>query len=218
MTTLSRLASTIGLAVALTASYAVPATAGVDAAGERGATALAVLPLTVVQVSDSALTLDSNSPATSGPHAMYASYKITNTSGASVANLTATISGFSGGVTLAGSQAATQYVGTLAAGQSRTLYWFLTYPSTFGVRNVLTVGITDGAGGTASGTGVVVTESMISAQAGGLTSSTSIGAGASSGRSSRSTSPSNSRAGTSATASTCSRRAIRPFPPGASSW
>src|SRR4051794_17210047 len=68
--------------------------------------------LSVVQSSDSALTLDSNSPATDGPHAMYVSYRITNTAGTSATNLSATISGFSGGITLAGSQPATQYVGT----------------------------------------------------------------------------------------------------------
>ena len=79
------------------------------------------LPLTVVQVSDSALTLDSNSPATSGPHVMYVSYRITNTAGASVANLSATIAGFGGGIGLSGGQSATQYVGTLGAGQSRTV-------------------------------------------------------------------------------------------------
>ena len=159
------------------ASRAMPAAAVTRTTADEPR-ALAALPLSIVQTSDSSLTLDSNSPATSGPHAMFASYQITNTSGASVANLTATISGFSGGITLAGGQAATQYVGTLAAGQSRTFYWFLTYPSSFGVRNVLTVTVTDGAGGTASGNGPVVTRAMISAQAGGLTSSTSIGAGA----------------------------------------
>ena len=90
----------------------------------------------------------------------------------------ATLTGFGGGIALAGGQTATQYVGTLAAGQARTVFWFITYPSTFGVRNVLTVSVSDGAGGTASGSGPVTTLSMISAQAGGLTSSSSIGAGA----------------------------------------
>jgi uncharacterized repeat protein (TIGR01451 family) len=138
----------------------------------------AALPLTVAMTSDSALTLDSNSPASSGPHAMYVSFRIANTSGAQVANLQATISGFGSGTVLSGGQAATQYVGTLAAGASRTVYWFITYPSSFNVRNVLTVSITDGAGGTASGSGAVRTMSMISAQAGGLTSTSSIGPGA----------------------------------------
>ncbi|HET7189886.1 MAG TPA: hypothetical protein VFI52_17155, partial [Gemmatimonadaceae bacterium] len=163
----------LGLLAGLTATPAHAA--GVAARNRR---LPAPLSLSVVQVSDSALTLDSNSPATAGPHAMYVSYRITNTSGASVANLSATLAGFGGGIALAGGQSATQYVGTLAAGQSRTVFWFITYPSTFGVRNVLSVSVSDGAGGTASGSGPVTTLSMISAQAGGLTSSSSIGAGA----------------------------------------
>lgn len=145
---------------------------------DRSSGARAPLLLTVTQVSDSALTLDSNSPATSGPHAMYVSYRITNTSALSVADLTATLGGFGGGIVLAGGQTAAQYVGTLAPGQSRTLYWFITYPSTFNVRNLLTVSVTDNAGGTASGSGPVRTMAMISAQAGGLTSSSTIGPGA----------------------------------------
>ena len=163
-------------AAALSAAFLITTLAPVRARALSGGAA--ALPVSVLQTSDTALTLDSNSPALSGPHAMYVSYRITNTSGAPVANLSATLSGFSGGIGFGGSQAATQYVGTLAAGQSRTLFWFLTYPSTFAVRNVLTVSITDGAGGTASGTGVVRTVAMISAQAGGLTSASSIGAGA----------------------------------------
>ncbi|HET9011358.1 MAG TPA: hypothetical protein VFN38_06050, partial [Gemmatimonadaceae bacterium] len=58
----------------------------------------APLSLSVVQTSDSALTLDSNSPATAGPHSMYVSYRISNTGGVSVANLSATLGGFSGGI------------------------------------------------------------------------------------------------------------------------
>lgn len=138
----------------------------------------APLPLAVTMVNDTALTLDSNSPATSGPHAMYVTFRITNTSGAAVSNVSATLSGFGAGIVLAGGQAATQFVGTVAAGQSRVVYWFITYPSTFNVRQVLTVSITDGAGGTASGSGPVRTMAMISAQAGGNTTSSTIGAGA----------------------------------------
>lgn len=162
----------------LLVGFAEPPSAHAARAALRRPRPPAPLSLNIVQVSDSALTLDSNSPATAGPHAMYVSYRITNTSGASVANLSATLAGFSGGIALAGGQSATQYVGTMAAGQSRTVFWFITYPSTFGVRNVLTVSVSDGAGGTASGSGPVTTLSMISAQAGGLTSSSSIGAGA----------------------------------------
>lgn len=169
----------LGLAAAGLIGASRPAAAAAWARGDGGVVhRLAALPLTVTQTSDTALTLDSNNPTGSGPHAMYVSYRITNTSAASVANLSATLSGFSGGVVLGGGQVATQYVGTLAAGQSRTVFWFITYSSTIGVRTLLQVDVTDGAGGTATGTGAVKTLSMISAQAGGLTSSASIGAGA----------------------------------------
>ena len=135
------------------------------------------LPLTVVQVSDTALTLDSNSPTT-GPRAQYVAYRITNTSPLAVSNLSATIAGFAGGITLQSGQSATQYVGTLAAGASETLFWFVSYPATYNVRQVLTVTVTDGAGNSAAGAGAVRTVSMISAEAGGLASTSSIGAGA----------------------------------------
>lgn len=139
--------------------------------------ALAPLPLTITQVSDTALTLDSNSPTT-GPRAQYVAYRVTNTSGAAVTNLTATISGFGGGIALSSGQSASQYVGTLAAGASRTLYWFVSYPATYNVRQVLTVTVTDGVGNSATGAGPVRTISMISAEAGGLASTSTIGAGA----------------------------------------
>lgn len=137
----------------------------------------AALPLTVTMVSDTALTLDSNQPA-NGPHAMYVAFRITNTSGLAVSNLSATISGFASGITLGGGQGATQYVGAIAAGASRTVYWFVQYPSTYQLRNVLTVTVSDGTGNTASGGGAARTVSMISAQAGGIANTSTIGAGA----------------------------------------
>lgn len=165
-------------ATAMPALAAAPAASGTPGVAGRLGGARAPLPLTVVQTSDTALTLDSNAPATSGPRAMYVHYRITNTSGASIPDLSATLGGFAGGIALAGGQPATQYIGTLAAGASRTVFWFVTYPSTFSVRAVLSVSVTDGAGNTAAGSGPVRTSSMISAQAGGLTSSAAIGAGA----------------------------------------
>jgi len=146
-------------------------------ASARTGPAAAPLPLTVVQTSDTALTLDSGSPATAGPGAMYVHYRITNTSGASIPDLSATLSGFGGGIALAGGQRATQYVGTLAAGASHSVFWFLGYPSTYGTRAVLSVTVTDGTGGTASGSAPVRTVSMASAQAGGATTTAAIGAG-----------------------------------------
>ena len=139
---------------------------------------LPALSMSIVQVSDTALTLDSNSPVTSGPHAQYVSFRITNTAGTTATNLTATLSGLNANVALGGSQPAAQYVGSLAAGASRTVFWFVTYTSSVGLGATLTVTVDNGAGSTAAGSGNVITQSMLSAQAGGLTSSASIGAGA----------------------------------------
>src|SRR6476469_5661269 len=142
-----------------------------------GAPATAVT-LSIVQTSDTALTLDSNSPLTAGPHAMYISYQVTNTGTTTATNLTATIAGFPAGIVLGNGQAASQYIGTLAPGATANLYWFITYTGTIGLNGALTVSISDGTSTVGSGTGRVRTMSMISAQAGGQTSSASIGAGA----------------------------------------
>ena len=166
--------SIVALIVAVLAALSPVRTA---AARDAGFGAAAPLPLTITMVSDTALTLDSNSPAV-GPGAQYVAFRVTNTSLAAVPNLTLTISGFASGVTLAGGQAASQYVGTLAAGASRTLYWFVSYPTTYNIRVTLTVSASDGAGNTASGSAAVRTVSMISAQAGGLASTSTIGPGA----------------------------------------
>ena len=134
--------------------------------------------VSVTMTSSPDLTLDSNQPCTAGPTAAYVAYRVTNTSGAPLTNLTATLSGFSNGIVLSGGQAATQYVGALAAGASRVLYWFVSYPCTFGNAATLTVSVSDGTGGATAGSGTVRTYSMISAQAGGVLVSGVLGAGA----------------------------------------
>lgn len=134
--------------------------------------------VSVTMISSPNLTLDSNKPCLEGPRAAYVAYRLTNTSGGALTNLRATISGFASGITLGGGQAASQYVGTLAAGASRTLYWFVTYPCTFGNSATLTVSVTDDSPGATSGSGSVVTASMVSAQAGGVLMNATLGAGA----------------------------------------
>jgi uncharacterized repeat protein (TIGR01451 family) len=133
--------------------------------------------VSVTMMSSAQLTLDSNAPCT-GPQAAYVSFRITNTSGTMQTNLRAAISGFAGGIALGGGQAAGQYVGTLAAGASRTLFWFVSYPCTFGLSNTLVVSVTDNTPGSTTGTGTVATSSMISAQAGGIVNTATLGAGA----------------------------------------
>ncbi|HEY0035886.1 MAG TPA: hypothetical protein VGB66_04315, partial [Longimicrobium sp.] len=133
--------------------------------------------VSVTMVSSPRLTLDSNSPCT-GPQAAYVSFQVTNTSGATQTNLRSTISGFAGGIALAGGQAAEQWIGTLAPGASRTLWWFVSYPCTFGISNALVVTVSDTTVGSTTGIGTVTTSSMISAQAGGIVNTATLGAGA----------------------------------------
>ncbi|HEX8211994.1 MAG TPA: hypothetical protein VF584_17590 [Longimicrobium sp.] len=133
--------------------------------------------VSVTMVSSPRLTLDSNTPCT-GPQAAYVSFQVTNTSGTTQTNLRSTISGFAGGITLAGGQAAGQWIGTLAPGASRTLWWFVSYPCTFGISNALVVSVSDNTAGSTTGIGTVTTSSMISAQAGGIVNTATLGAGA----------------------------------------
>lgn len=133
--------------------------------------------VSVTMVSSPRLTLDSNSPCT-GPQAAYVSFQVTNTSGTTQTNLRSTISGFAGGITLAGGQAAGQWIGTLAPGATRTLWWFVSYPCTFGISNALVVSVSDNTVGSTTGIGTVTTSSMISAQAGGIVNTATLGAGA----------------------------------------
>ncbi len=133
--------------------------------------------VSVTMVSSADLTLDSNQPCT-GPQATYVAFRVTNTSGTTQTNLRAAITGFAGGIALAGGQASSQYLGSLAAGASRTVYWFVSYPCSFGVSATLTMSVTDSSPGSTSGSGTVTTKSMISAQAGGVLVNGTLGAGA----------------------------------------
>ncbi|MEW5928120.1 MAG: hypothetical protein AB1941_11595 [Gemmatimonadota bacterium] len=160
-------------------AHGMPAGRGVSAAGAEApaATPRRAPGVTVAMVSAPDLTLDSNQPCT-GPQATYVAFRVTNTSGVAQSSLRASISGFASGITLAGGQAASQYLGTLAAGATRNVYWFVTYPCTFGNAATLTMTVTDGTPGAVTGSGTVTTKSMISAQAGGVLVSGLLGPGA----------------------------------------
>jgi uncharacterized repeat protein (TIGR01451 family) len=135
--------------------------------------------VTVTMISSPALTLDSNKPCLEGPQAAYVAFRITNTSGAPLTNVRATIGGFAAGISLGGSQPADQYVGYMAAGAQKVLYWYTQYAcNTFGATANLVVSVTDDTAGATTGTGTVTTTSMVSAQAGGVLTSGTMGAGA----------------------------------------
>ncbi len=135
--------------------------------------------VTVSMISSPALTLDSNKPCIEGPQAAYVAFRVTNTSGAVLNNLRASLGGFASGISLGGGQPADQYVGQLAAGASRVLYWYTQYTcNTVGAVANLVVTVTDNTAGATSGAGTVTTTSMVSAQAGGVLTNGTMGAGA----------------------------------------
>jgi uncharacterized repeat protein (TIGR01451 family) len=165
---------TRGAAVCLVAVLAFAGVLRADVAAAPG--------VTISMISAPQLTLDSNKPCTEGPRAAYVAFRVTNTSGATLTNLRATLGGFANGITPggpAGSQQATQqYIGRLAAGANRVLYWFVNYPCTFGNAANLTLTVTDNTAGSTVGSGTVTTSSMVSAQAGGVLMSGTLGPGA----------------------------------------
>jgi uncharacterized repeat protein (TIGR01451 family) len=169
-----RVAALTGAAARLIASalLAVAALAGLPRA------AFAIPLVTVTMISDPSLVLDSNQPLTAGPGATYVAFRVTSISPVALTGLRATISGLANGMALAGGQDAAQNLGTLAAGQSRVVYWFISYPRTaVGATSTLTVSVSDASIGAATGLATVTTRSMISSQAGGNLTSQVIGAG-----------------------------------------
>ncbi len=82
------------------------------------------------------VTLDSNDSCNAGPRAQYVQIRVTNTSGGALNNLTATINfpattpggSYTGTWQLDAEELTTRYIGTLAAGASASLYYFVNYP------------------------------------------------------------------------------------------
>ncbi|MFB2773423.1 hypothetical protein ACE1AT_29745 [Pelatocladus sp. BLCC-F211] len=137
--------------------------------------------VSIQMVTDDQLVVDSNYCSTNqGPRAGYVGFKITNNSGSTLNALQTDLSGLTNGFSLAGGQTVGQYIGTLAPGASRTVYWYTQYaiPCSFSPQtSVLTVTVKDANPGTVTGTGTIKTESYISANAGGQVMSSVLGPG-----------------------------------------
>ena len=118
--------------------------------------------------------IDSNNCAGSGPRSMYVGGIITNTSGATVTNIVATISGVTGNFALG--QAAAQTIGSLGAGQSTGVYWHVDYGCSI---TTVTSNISIISSGSPVSRNVgLSTVSAISANAGGNVLSSTLGPGA----------------------------------------
>lgn len=120
---------------------------------------------------------DSNKCATpEGPRAMYVGGRITNNGATAATNVQATISGLGGNFTLAGGQAATLNLGTIAPGGSGGAYWFVGYGCTNAAANpVVTV---TSSQGTVNTNLTITGTSTLSANATGFLNSATIGPGA----------------------------------------
>jgi fimbrial isopeptide formation D2 family protein len=120
--------------------------------------------------------IDSNQCGTAGPRAMYVGGIIT-AGGSAETNVTASISTPTNGFFLAGGQAQTQTIGTLAAGATTGVYWFIGYGCTVNATTSPVVTITSSAG-TTTRTLTLTAKTAISANAGGNVSSSTLGPGA----------------------------------------
>lgn len=123
------------------------------------------------------MAIDSNKCATDGPRAAYVGGVITNTGPGTVTNVVATMGTLGNGFFLAGGQTATQAIGTLAAGESTGVYWFVGYGCADAVSATPTVTITSST--LPSTTALTLTaREAISANAGGRVTSSLLGPGA----------------------------------------
>ena len=121
--------------------------------------------------------VDSNACASQGPRAVYVGGVITNNGGATITDITASMSGLGNGFFLAGGQAATQAIGALRPGQSTGLYWFVGYGCTNGASSLPTIRIASSAGLLTPQVSLTA-RAAISANAGGNVLSSALGPGA----------------------------------------
>ncbi len=160
------------------------------------AQALTASQFRIRMVTDPLLISDSNGCSSGdGPQAAYVGFKIENISGGTLSNLSVNLGDFDTGFSLAGGQAATQYIGTLAAGESDIVYWYVSYPCHTAVdhEDTLTVTLTDGGATAAYAyssavahdpttteniTTTIQSVNTISANAGGLYQAAVLGPGA----------------------------------------
>ena len=125
-------------------------------------------------------TLDSNNAVASGPHAMYLQVNVTNTSGTTMTNLSATFNGFvnTAVASLGTGESTSRYLGTLAPNAVAKLYWYVTYTTTIGASTNYSVTLSDANPGTiGSGPLTLTTRSELSANAGGQVVSDLLGSG-----------------------------------------
>ncbi|MCU0345591.1 MAG: CRTAC1 family protein [Saprospiraceae bacterium] len=127
--------------------------------GLNSANALNPSSVSITNRSGSRFILNSNDPCDEGPRAAYVAYQICNTTGGTLTNLTATISGLPASYTLLAGQPAAQAIGTLLAGSCTTVFWYVGYPCTNNTTANIVVTVSDANPGTNSATFATATRS-----------------------------------------------------------
>jgi uncharacterized repeat protein (TIGR01451 family) len=123
------------------------------------------------------LLMDSNSCTSAGPRAAYVGGLVTNTGASPVTGITAAMSGLNSNIYFAGGQPASQTVGTLGAGESVGVYWFVGYNCVDGATAVPSIALTSSLGSQSASVNLQIYKA-ISANAGGLVTSANLGLGA----------------------------------------
>lgn len=123
------------------------------------------------------LLIDSNNCAGSGARSAFVGGIVRNTGSSAVTGIEATMSGLTGNISFAGGQQATQYLGTLGAGESVGVYWFVGYTCTEGATATPTIALNSSLGSQSSNVNLHI-YTAISANAGGLVNSSTLGPGA----------------------------------------
>jgi len=113
-----------------------------------------------------------------GPEAGYVSFMVCNTSGSTLSNLSIKLDSFTGtDFGLGGGQAASQFIGTLAAGECKNYYWYVDWPCTKDSMSYMRASVTDGTTDTVSTASTITVASAISANATGIVESHVLGPG-----------------------------------------
>ncbi|MFN8526368.1 MAG: hypothetical protein U0821_24985 [Chloroflexota bacterium] len=119
--------------------------------------------------------IDSNQCESAGPKAMYVQINLTNNTGSQLNNLTATINlTDDGDYSLDATELSSKFVGSIAAGATKPVFWFVNYTLESGdcgpntpPNKTFTVTLTEGIAPITSGTLTLTGRKELSAQAGG---------------------------------------------------
>jgi uncharacterized repeat protein (TIGR01451 family) len=128
---------------------------------------------TITRISSPYFVVDGNSAAT-GPLTAYVGFKITNTSASTTySGIKFTISSISTSVvgqnySIVSPASGISNIGTLAAGESKVCYFYVSYPANVTPIATFNYSLSDATAGTKAGTALINNRSAISANAGGL--------------------------------------------------